>query len=297
MEQSGRQGSGGVWYTESRLMRRLGSHGRDCSSLFRSRWISFPFLYFQQLLYAYRKKMARRGAHGEATVINKINSIPNTQLATKCRGNRAAQRLVTSRFCLRNRRRLRILTGCVDTREDVVSLRDVCHELVFPVLWLQRKEEEGWKVKRIEQRVFDVVRLWPRKVRAQSLGETSIRIHKNVSRRNETYVETRPVSLFYSLLFRSPPSLSLSLFLSVFLTACSSLLPSDRNENLRPRSLFRKTITQLRLTHFNRITCQIFSFPRETKIRFAMRIVRRTNIWNIFIFIFYQTLNFFRLFS
>lgn len=51
MEQSGRQGSGGVWYIESRLMRRLGSHGRNCSPLFRSRRISFPFLYFQQPLY------------------------------------------------------------------------------------------------------------------------------------------------------------------------------------------------------------------------------------------------------
>lgn len=113
MEQSGRQADlAAVWYTESRLMRRLGSRGRVSLS---PRSFLF-FLRVQDLLsssptyccinVSSERERERESPQREAAVINKINSKPN--IYTQARDEmswkqRTVSRLVTFRFCLRNR--------------------------------------------------------------------------------------------------------------------------------------------------------------------------------------------------
>lgn len=119
MEQSGRQGSAGVWYTESRLMRRLRSQERGWFRLCSRRALAFP----QSLFPARASRRNRQYAEGgvpdslQGTVpVNKINScriymygLPRNVAERACR---IAPRYFAPRcHDRRQRRRPCILTG------------------------------------------------------------------------------------------------------------------------------------------------------------------------------------------
>lgn len=182
MEQSGRQADlAAVWYTESRLMRRLGSRGRVSLSLSLSPFlssfsfafgISFPFLlrlhHLRATVSTYQRERWRTvPAEREAAVINKINSKPN--IYTQARDEMSwKQRLPAYTASLHS------VSVCVSRgptshfdvaawiHEKTLSLRGMSVTNWFsPCRCCGRKRGMEEK-ERMEQRVFDVLRLWPR---------------------------------------------------------------------------------------------------------------------------------------
>jgi len=214
MEQSGRQGSARVWYTESRLMRRLRSQERGWFRLRSSRVSLLRSLFparASRRNRLYVEGVPRTACRGTVPV-NKINSCRiYMYICTACHEMSRKERVLPRYFALRcchdrrrrwrQRRRPCVLTGwktrCLSARISLSGIGFSCRRCRSAMLERNEDRKRELKAKRAFRGGAITVR-----EKKRACGKFNFQIYENVFRESTNPLSKLSACLGYSTAFR-----------------------------------------------------------------------------------------------